>query len=376
ADSGKLTRFLALDDLQEELEARLAGRFPTRTRRRRVRTLSDVWRFVRRLLVVIPLTLVIWFLAYQESLIPAKDIELELNITRDSALHVDVLRPRPPVFKLALRGPTREIEALRARAAERPIKLDWPLPAAYARPGQPRLEKEELLTVIANLPALHNAGVFVEDVAPDSFEFVVNEVASVTVPVEANAGALRVAVERIEPERVKVWLRRGDLDRLSEDQRFIEANLEERLIGAARNRPLEFAAVPLELRVSEFEVLRVEPAEVDIRLRVEGETGSRQLKGVRVQLAVSPQVWQRYDIDYADANEWLLELEVAGDETVVDTLRPQDVDALVVLTSDQAVPSTEYRSMEVLVELPEGVTLVGPSRLVQFRLIPREGSTP
>ena len=121
ADSGKLTRFLALDDLEEELETRLTGH-PATYRRRRLRTLSDAWRVLRRLLVVVPLTLVIWFLADQASLASPEDIPAELTLTHDATLQVDVVRPLPTLFTLTLRGPTRGIEALRVVAAEGPLK--------------------------------------------------------------------------------------------------------------------------------------------------------------------------------------------------------------------------------------------------------------
>lgn len=373
ADSGKLTRFLAIDDLEEELEGRLAGGFLTARRRRRIRTLSDAWRIVRRLLVVVPLTLVIWFLADQASLIGATGIELELNITHDNTLHVDV--DHPAVFTLDLRGPRRELEALQAAARERPLKLDWSLPPAHG-PGSRELNKEQLRGILAGLPGLEARGVFIEDVSPDHFEFTVHEVVTAEVRVEVDAGALRVEDERIEPARVTVWLRSGDLERLSEGQLVIEVDMEERLAREPRNTSLGPFAVPLERWIGDFEVLRVEPATVGIGLRVVAETIRRPLVGVPVLLAGSPQTWQRYKIEIADANEWLLELEVEGDESIVESLRPQDVHALVTLTSDQAVASEEFRSMEVVIELPEGVTLVGPPRQVQFQLVPREGATP
>jgi len=377
ADSGKLTRFLALDDLEEELETRLAGH-PATYGRRRLRTLSDAWRVLRRLLVVVPLTLVIWFLADQASLTTAEGIPVELTITHDATLHVDLVQPLPPLFTLELRGPTRGIEGLRVAATEGPIRLKWTLPTPYARPGRPRLEKEELRAVIEGLPALNSRGVFVEDVSPESFEFVVDEVATLVVPVHVDAGALQVAVERVEPERVQAWLRQSDLDRLREreDELRIAADLEERLIGEPRNRVLNFSGVVLAARVGEAELLRVEPRAVDIRLRIVAERVQRRLENVRVRLAASPQVFQRYEIEVADANEWLLALDVVGDESVVNALRPQDVNAFVSLTSDQAVPSVDFRSLEVVVELPEGVTLVRASPQVQLRLVAREGATP
>jgi hypothetical protein len=40
------------------------------------------------------------------------------------------------------------------------------------------------------------------------------------------------------------------------------------------------------------------------------------------------------------------------------------------------MPSEEYRSMEVVVELPEGVALVRAAPQVRFRLVAREGAAP
>ncbi len=376
ADGGKLTRVLALDDLEEELESRLTGHFTTQSARRSFGTLSDIWRVLRRLLVVLPLTLVIWFLADQASLIPAEGIPVELSITHDNTLHVDVDPPAPTLFTLGLSGPTREVEAIKVTVGEGPIKLKWSLPAAYAKPGRHQIEKEELRSIIENLPAFKTRGVFVDDVSPESFDFKVDEVVPLTVPIRISAGSLRLAVERIEPERAQVWLRRGDLETLSEEELLIEARMEELLAGASRNRVLDFSGVVLESRVNAVELLRVEPTAVSVRLRIVAERKQRPLEGVRVRLAASPHIWQRYDLEIEDAGEWLLELEVEGDEAVVNALRVQDVHAVVQLTADLAVASEEFRSMEVTIELPEGVTLVRASPQVRFRLVQREGITP
>ena len=161
-----------------------------------------------------------------------------------------------------------------------------------------------------------------------------------------------------------------------EDQLHVDARLEERLVGAARNRVLNFAGVRLDPRINEAELLRIDPIVVDVRLRIIAERVQRRLENVRVHLAATPQVWQRYEIEIADAGEWLLELDVEGDETLVNALRLQDVHAFVPLTSDTAVPGDEFRSIEVVVELPDGVTLVRAAPQVRFRLLAREGATP
>lgn len=378
ADSGKLTRFLALDDLEEELESRLVDRFLTSGRTRRVGTASDAWRITRRLLVVVPLTLVIWFLADQASLISAagpEGIPVHMRIAHAGSLHVDIHEPQPADFTLDVRGPRRAIEQLWAVTADQPFQVEWPLPDAYTRPGRVRLEGDQLRDVIASLPPVQERGVFVENVKPDRFEFAVDQVVSVRVPVRVAAGPLRVEDVRIDPEQVAVWLRQEDHARLSEAQLVIEADVQDLLKGKPLDKTVNLDRVALGLRLGDTDLLRVEPGTVNVRLTIVAERVPRRLEGVRVLLVVSPPVWQRYEIELADANEWLLELEVEGDRAVVDALRPEDVHALVSLTGDQP-PSSEFRSAEVDIALPEGVTLKGPPRLVHYRLKAREGATP
>jgi hypothetical protein len=239
--------------------------------------------------------------------------------------------------------------------------------------------REDLLDVLKETlldRSLRERGVFVDSVSPSRFEFTVDEVAAAVMPVRVDAGSLELADARVEPTEVEVWLRRGDLESLHEAERVIEVEMEEALSTAPRNQMLRFSDVPLRRRVGEFEVLRVEPQVVDVSLRVVSERVRRSLERIPVRLEVNPQLLERYRVERADANEWLLKLDVEGDQTVVAALRPQQVRAFVPLTSDEVLPAGQFRSVEVVIDLPEGVTLIGPPRLVQVRLVPREGTAP
>lgn len=375
AERGKLTRFLALDDLEEELESRLEEGFSAAKRRRRAGSLSDSWRLVRRLLVVVPLTLVIWFIADQATLIPVDGVEAELDINHATNISVDTAEPT--LLRLSLRGPRREIDEIRAEASEQPMRLEWTLPAAYATPGVTgELDEEQLRDILNGVPELRERSVFVESVSPGRMTFTVQEVVAIDAPVRVNAGALLVSVNRIEPDRVRVWMRAGDLNLVPEEQRFVEVPLGERLSGADRGRTLSFADAPIDPHLGGMEVLRVEPASVNVDLEVFSEKGTRRLEGIRVRLAAGPQFFKRYDVDISDANEWLIEIEVEGDKNLIENLSVQDVHAFVPLTSEQATPSEEYRSMNVVVDLPVGVSLVGAPREVRFRVLTREGVAP
>ena len=377
ADRGKLTRYLALDDLDEELNTRLAGHMLTQTGTRRANILSDAWRVVRRLLVVAPLTLVIWFLADQASLMRSEDVPAVVSILYDrGALEIKPAESEP--FALALSGPTREVVALSAMTGEGPLQLKWSLPPAYARPGHITLEFEELRSILESLPLFRDRGVFIDNIHPGKFEFDVHEIVSITAPVRITAGSLEVQSERIEPEQVQVWLRADDLATLPEEQRVIELNMADALAGAPRNRSNDYSAQPLPTRLGGVSVLRVEPTTVNLRLRVLAERKSLDLEKIPVRVEASLQTWQSYDLIVADAGEWLIKLTVEGDENKINSLalRPQDVRAVVTISGDQAQPAEEFRVAEVVVTLPEGVSLVGAAPTVRFRLAPKEGTTP
>ena len=341
ADGGKLTRFLSLDDLEQELETRLSGK--SDPRRRTGHTLSDTWRYLRRLLIVLPLTLIVWFLVDQASLIRDDGIEIELTITHETDKYVQILRPDPPLFTLGVRGPTGRIDELRTLTRERPLPVEWKLPIAYGRAGVYSLGENELHALLSDLPALQTRGVFVEDASPDPIEMRVDDVAQVTVPVRVreNIGDVRVRVDRIEPDQVEVRLPQSLLDALPRDELYVEPALQELLGDAPRDQRLTFAGVPLLSRHGDFSALQITPETVNLSLRVIAERERKRLGGIPVELAVTPQFWKRYDIEIADANEWLLEVEVEGDRSVVAGLGADSVRALVSLTNEVAVATPE-----------------------------------
>lgn len=377
ADRGKLTRYLALDDLDEELNTRLSGHVFTQAGARRAGPLHDAWRFARRLLVVAPLTLVIWFLADQASLMRAENLPAVVSILHDrGAFEVRPSESAP--FELVVSGPTREVVALSALTGEGPLQLKWSLPPAYARPGRVRLEGEELRTVLEELPILRDRGVFIDKIQPGEFEFDVHEIVSLTTPIRISAGGLEIQTERIEPEQAQVWLRQNDLAALSDDQRVIDINMTEALAGVPRNRSLDFIGQALPTRLGTVNALRVEPATANLRLRVIAKRKSLELEKIPVRVEVGPQTWQNYELIVADAGEWLISLTIEGDEVRIDSLalRPQDVRAVLTISREQIQASEEFRVAEVTVTLPEGVTLVSPAPTVRFRLEPKEGTRP
>jgi diadenylate cyclase len=379
ADKGRLTRYLALDDLEEELNTRLAGLILTQAGARKAGIISGLWRFARRLLIVAPLTLVIWFLADQASLMRAEDIPAELTVSIQptaSTANLDLALPASTRFRLNLSGSTREVVALSTLASEKPIQLKWALDAAYQRAGHTVLRQEELRRIFEGLKTFADRGVFIDSVEPATFEFDVYEIVTADIPVRPTAGSLKIEDVHAEPGFVKISVRQSDLAALPEAQRFLEPNIAERLAKEPRNQPVDCLGVVLPTRIGTVNLLRVEPAVVDLRLRIVAEQKQVDLEKIPVRVEANQLTWQNYDLLVEDAGEWLINLKVEGDETKVSALRPEDVKAVARISGDLAQPSEDFRTVKVEVGLPEGLALVGTPPEVRFRLVLKEGKTP
>lgn len=371
ADRGHLTRYLSLDDLEQELESRLSGRGLGAVSKGRI----DARRLIRRLAIVLPITLLVWYMADLASLIPAEGIRFELKIAHDPSLAVDLLEPNPPVFRLEVRGSTREISALRSLTFDRAYPVEWQLPPDYKR-GRDEIVDEKLQAIFASVDAVRSRGVLVDKVAPRKLVISVDEVESVELPVQVRSGAVRISEIRVEPPQVRASLRRSELEQLPPEQRVVYVDLEERLAGSSAPETRRFEGVLVDTKVGGFVARRIEPPAVNVSLRIEGRQVTRRIEGVPVVLEGSPQLWQHFAADIRDQNEWLIQIEVVGEPYAVEKLRPADVRAFVRATPEDAATDGEFRTAEVVVLLPPGLTLAGPPPVVQYRLVQREGTRP
>ena len=110
ADNGKLTRFLSLDDLADELTVRLAGQTGSDGEPAKPQGLAaHLWRRFRRLLVVVPLTLVIWYVADQATF-ATDTFQMQLEVRQDDPTREVEVTGQPLIFASTFSGPGRAIE--------------------------------------------------------------------------------------------------------------------------------------------------------------------------------------------------------------------------------------------------------------------------
>lgn len=394
ADNGKLTRYLTLEDLTGELNTRLE-RKGTRPGPVRTKSWSSLaWRRLRRFLVVVPLTAVIWYLVDQATLVDAS-VELLVNLRHSDPSYiveieqpranvVDPDDPRALVLGAKLVGPARAIDQVLTDAAERPLRLTWELPEVYSRPGVYELSAEQVMDVLDGLREIQTRGLNVQQISVKrSVEISVDELVSIRLPVTVQREGAPIDVEQIVPPTVEARLRQRDQAALPPvAQRGVRAPLgEERLRDLQPEELRTFERVAVEPRVGSVRLLRVNPETVSVTVR--GAIGEHQtIRNVVVHLFVSPDVTERFDVRKSDLNEWRIDVDVAGKEERLRGLGPADIDAFVHLRPDM-LPAVDHsaeeqlRLLNVRIQVPEGVRLLGDrTRTVRVNLIPKSAPTP
>ncbi|MCK4342186.1 MAG: diadenylate cyclase [Phycisphaerae bacterium] len=399
ADNGKLTRYLTLDDLTAELTKRLVReREPETAAAKPKRTFSTVWRRVRKVLVVVPLTLIIWYLVDQATFVDSS-VEVELTIRHDDPGYiVDVLQPRANivdlqdpralVFFAEFNGPARAIDQLRGDAPPgRPLPVTWVLPDVYARSGEYLLAADDVRSVVEGLREIITRGLSVEQVTlKKQLRLSVDELVTIRVPVHVSDEPRPIEVEWIDPSAVEVRLRkRQQADLPPEPQLCLRAPLgENRLQGLVPEESKTFEGVVLEKQIGTVGVVRATPEQVTVAVRlVMGQR--KRVENVVVRLLGDQEVFDRYRVEKVDPNEWRIDVEVQGMEMLLETLGPLDISAFVRLSSDRMPPvggpppESQLRSLPVITVLDpprNGVSLVHERRVVRVNLVPKPGGTP
>lgn len=404
ADAGRLTRYLSLDDLATELETRLtrgSPRFGASARSARI------WAALQRVLIVVPLTAMIWYLTDQATLTNTT-VNLELSVQHPSPdAIVDILEPRPARADAARRNPdalnaelirlqatfegsANQIDRLRRATADRPLRLRWTLATTDATVGEHQLPAAELKSRLDALSEVSSRGLSVRSQALVDLRYRVDERVTVSLDIRPDAGATRIVVDGVEPPKATAVFRMKDLaDFLG--RRPTPANLEQFAAERAVRAPLGEAVsdwepevqrtvdAVLDEQIGTLRAVSISPNRAEITARVIGQR--RKIENIVVGLFIAPGIEATYDVTRLDANEWRIDVEVTGRESVLDDLGPADMQAFVRVTPDMLPPidapaSEQLRLVPITILAPPGVTVAaGPQKTARLRLVPRGGST-
>ena len=413
ADNGKLSRYLTLDDLAEELANRLGPERAPKTRSTlKVRATSQVWRRVRRLSVVVPLTLIIWYLTDQATFADLR-VRLQLDVEHPNPNYViDVREPRAggagaevgaagrsierlhidhAVFDATLRGPARAIDRLRTRGSSDALVLSWVVGAGDATPGTHTLSAAEVADRIDRIYEVAVGGLTVLPETLGELRYDIDERTVVRMRTEAYAPEVPIEVVRLDPPEARLAFRRTDLEQTlganptpQDVKRFaaehvIAAPLADLVVDLEPQQTRTFE-VALDPTIAGVQAIAMDPKYASVTVTVVGQT--RTITGVPVALLVSPEVGERYTVEQLDLNEWRIDVEVVGKESIIRTLTAAQLDASARVTADMVTLSDEpdepvLRQIEVRIETQDGVRVVpGRAPIVRVKLVPQGAAAP
>jgi len=381
ADNGRLTRYLSLDELSTELTNRLAGHVTPSSGEGQMGRLAGLWRRARRLLVVVPLTAVIWYVADQATFVTDScRVRLEVR-PEDPTSEVEVLG-QPLIFEASFSGSGRSIDRLRAAHAIEPLPVTWVVPRAYAARSEPyTIEAREggIRKIFEQAREVRERGLTVADVNLSRLTFRVYERVTLNLPVDVRTegGPVRVALESADPPEVQIEVRREDAP-LVESQGRVFAVLGRQLEGLASGEVRTVQGVPLAAPASVRGPVRFNPERVSVTVRVVAQT--RTVRNVVVRLFVSPEVAEHYQVSRTDPKEWRVDVQVQHEQAVFDAISPLELEAFVHVTSDllpgpEEPANEQIRTVPVIFLAPKGVSVVG-NRSVQVTLVPRGSFSP
>ena len=121
---------------------------------------------------------------------------------------------------------------------------------------------------------------------------------------------------------------------------------------------------------------------VEVQLRVSQATEEKKLKvAVRIETPLvwaEDDTWQRFVLKPEDPLGWQKEITFRGPPKEIQKLRPEDVDAYVVLNDDDKSKTESWlpHLLEIRVPRDLQVQVVGPKPTLNLRLDPRPAATP
>lgn len=191
-----------------------------------------------------------------------------------------------------------------------------------------------------------------------------------------------VAESTVRPDRMGVTVAKSrweEISRLPGKPTLETVLVDLQGIRADSNKPLRVAVAPFLAGTPAVPVLPDRDT-VEVELKVAALSAEKTFT-VPVRLLVPPgwaedDTWQRFILKREDPLAWRKEITVQGSRKDVDRLRPEDIDAYVVLGEDDKKQTESWLKHDVEIRLPRDmqVQVVGEKPSVRLRLDPRPAS--
>jgi hypothetical protein len=325
---------------------------------------------LRTLAWVSVVTVLIWIYADME-FTREREFRVVIRLTVGGSENLVILPDRrPPQFEIVFKaaGASTGLDRFEHRLKSRTGPLEYDL--SGSSPGLATLSTED---VLSRLTEPRKDGLALSAVTPTTMSVRLDERITVTdVPVELVYTGGELAAEPIKtPQTVTIRVARSLWETLGGKAvvKTVPVNLQK--IDRSREIVAEIAPMIGEVPVTP------DPAEVRVKVQVRELTQEQTIK-TAVQVSSPPAwiedgTWRRYTLVRKDPAEWAqVELVLSGPREELSRLRPEQIEAYVMLNDGDKKPVGSWLTREVSVRLPEGsqLKLVGERPKLAFRLDP------
>ena len=330
----------------------------------------------RTLLWVLIVAVLIWIYADME-VAGKRDYRATIRLTTGPSDNKVVLSRKDIDVAFTLKGSSRGLENFESKLKSTGSVVQYDVSDFPA--GESVLSTAAILEA---KEAVSKAGLEIQSVSPMSFNVTLDErivVPDIPVVFDDYTGATLLSKPVITPEKVSIRVLRSEWQKIKE-------------VPAIKTRPVDFQkeniesgkpfVVPLQPSIAGLSVAP-DPPSVKVQVQIGELTQPRQFT-VTVQILAPlgwtwDNTWREYDIVTPGfetsgnrLSDFRKEITVAGPPKDLDRLRPENIQAFVILTDDDKKPGT-WQERPVLVRFPDDLQLklAGEKPVVKFKLVKR-----
>lgn len=286
-----------------------------------------VWNVIKSYGSVTLITLVIWVFAEAESL-RTKQIGAEVVFQGDPSgervIDVPTGQGWHGRVDLTVEGSAASLDRLQSLLNRQPIVLS---PGSDGVIGVPGESAVDLKLALRAQPALREMGVTITKTDPPSVDVRVDQMVprDLRVDVQAPDGELD-GLPEVKPAKVRVRLPASDEKSLGAEAvatATIDAAMLAKLV-AGRNETIVGVPVKLPSWVTTTRA-RIEPAAVDVTLKLRSRTATLTVPSVPVQVRLAAAELGKWDVEIADGDRFIRDVKVTGPSDLVNQVRTGEI---------------------------------------------------
>jgi hypothetical protein len=342
-----------------------------------------MWRAVRNSLLVVLVTVTIWFFAEAESLrsTVVRSVEVSFQPEAGSKYVVDLSQDTPGVrgdsvrVDMIIEGPAAALEPME-RLLRRPIIVSPGMDGLSIEPGRHTVD---LATILSAHPMLRGKGVSFRSISPETVDASVDELVTRAVKVNVDVpGAELESTPEVKTTTVNLTLPRNLAAGITDETAVVarvEPSALTRLTPGKKETVtgVRLVAPP---RLASAQQLKIDPPTVDVSLTLRSKTQTVTVASVPVHVRIAPGELNRWEIEIPEQDRFLTDVRVTGPGDLIKQIQDKSIPLVATVTLsfeelERAIPSKDAQFGEFQSQLRFDVA----NRTVRLK-IKRRDATP